>query len=137
MTMECDFCDIDSDGMKKRIFYRDKNWFVILAAPFHNTGHTILAAVCTSYDCPTKPSLQVLNGLSTALSNTIEALKNVYLPKDILLASLRGSAGHFHFHLVPLYENDEEGVEKLPKGQGTIQKGAPNGILGSCGKARG
>jgi hypothetical protein len=37
VTMECDFCDIDSDGMKKRIFYRDKNWFAILAAPFHNT----------------------------------------------------------------------------------------------------
>lgn len=107
MTTACPFCDIDSDSMRRRIFYRDSNWFAILAAPAHNKGHTILAAVPISSDCPKKASIQVLNGLSTALSRTIEVLNKVYQPKDILLASLRGSEGHFHFHLVPLWQDDE------------------------------
>jgi len=103
----CPFCNIDTDGMKKSIFYRDKFWFAILAAPPHNKGHAILAAVRRSDDCPTEPSLDVLNGLPLALSKAIEALKNIYQPKDILLASLRGSERHYHFHLVPLYKDDE------------------------------
>jgi len=106
--MACPFCDIDSNGMKERIFYQDKNWFSVLAAPFHTKGHAILAAVPTAANCPQEPSLQVLNGLSTALAKTIEVLKKVYQPKDVLLASLRGSEKHFHFHLIPLYQDDEK-----------------------------
>ena len=106
--MGCPFCDLQSEAMKKRVFYRDKNWFAILAAPFHTQGHTILAAVPTGTGCPQEPSLQVLEGLSAALVKTIEALKTVYHPKDVLLTSLRGSEGHFHFHLMPLRKDEEE-----------------------------
>jgi diadenosine tetraphosphate (Ap4A) HIT family hydrolase len=105
--MTCPFCDFRSEEMKKRIFYRDENWFAILAAPCHNKGHAILAAVRKNYDCPTQPSSQVLQGLSRALSKAIEALKTVYQSKDVLLASLRGAESHFHFHLVPLHVDEE------------------------------
>jgi diadenosine tetraphosphate (Ap4A) HIT family hydrolase len=134
VTMACPFCDIDNDGMKKRIFYRDKNWFAILAAPSHNKGHAILAAVRRTCDCPTKPSLHVLNGLSTALSKTIAALKNVYQPKDILLASLRGSEGHFHFHLVPLYEDDERAWRNSKKDKERYKNGHLMEFLGHVEK---
>jgi diadenosine tetraphosphate (Ap4A) HIT family hydrolase len=106
--MGCPFCDWQSEEMKKRAFYRDKNWFAILAAPFHTRGHTILAAIPIGTGCPQEPSLPVLEGLSLALVKTIEALKTVYQPKDVLLTSLRGSEDRFHFHLMPLQKDEEE-----------------------------
>ena len=105
--MKCPFCDSSSDEMKKRIFYRDEDWFAILAAPGHNKGHVLLSAVCKTSDCPTEPSLEVFRGLPKALSKAIQAVKTVYQPKNVLLSSLRGSESHFHFHLVPLYEDEE------------------------------
>lgn len=128
--MACPFCYVDSDSMKKRIFYRDKNWFAILAAPSHTKGHTILAAVRRNHDCPREPSLQVLNGLSTALAKTVEALKKVYQPKDILLASLRGSEGHFHFHLVPLWQDEERTWRESHTDRDRYQKGHLMEFLG-------
>lgn len=106
--MGCPFCDCQSEEMKRRIFYLDTNWFAILAAPYHTRGHTILAAVRGGTGCPREPSLQLLKGLSTALAKTIEALKIIYNPRDVLLASLRGSESHFHFHLIPLWKHEEE-----------------------------
>jgi len=52
----------------------------------------------------------VLKGLESALFEVTQAIKQCYdpQPKDILLASLRGDAGHFHFHLVPLWPEDEQ-----------------------------
>ena len=128
--MACPFCDIDSDGMKKRIFYRDKNWFAILAAPSHTKGHAILAALRRSHDCPTEPSLQVLNGLSMALSKTLEALNNVYRSKDILLSSLRGSEGHLHFHMVPLWQDEERTWRDSHADRERYQKGHLMEFLG-------
>ena len=129
-TMTCPFCDFRSEEMKKRIFYRDENWFAILAAPCHNKGHAILAAVRKTYKCPTQPSSQVLSGLSRALSKAIEALKTVYQPKDVLLASLRGSEAHFHFHLVPLYEYGERTWRNSQKNKEQYKNGHLMEFLG-------
>ena len=128
--MTCPFCDFRSEEMTKRIFYRDENWFAILAAPYHNRGHAILAAVRKTYGCPTQPSSEVLNGLSKALWKAIEALKTVYQPKDVLLASLRGSEGHFHFHLVPLYEDAESAWRNSQKDRDRYKKGHLMEFLG-------
>lgn len=106
--MACPFCLIDNVWIRRRMFYRGVNWYAILAAPFHTKGHSILAALPPkSRKCPTEPSAEVLNGLSTALVNTIRIINSYYKPKDVLLSSLRGSEGHFHIHLIPLWENEE------------------------------
>jgi diadenosine tetraphosphate (Ap4A) HIT family hydrolase len=93
--------------MGRRIFYRDKNWFAVLAAPFHTKGHSILAALSKDYQCPKEFSEEVLVGLTTAIVKTIKIIKKCYTSKDVLLSSLRGSESHFHFHLVPLWEHEE------------------------------
>ncbi len=131
----CPFCD--TEKMEKRIFYKDKgkNWFAILAAPPHNKGHTILAAIPRNNVCPTEPCSQVFRGLSTALSEVIGVLKKFYKPKDILLASLRGSEPHFHFHLVPL-RKDEEKTWRINEGYETGQLMQFLGYLEKLGDKR-
>jgi len=104
----CPFCNMNETWIERRIFYRDKNWYAILAAPFHTKGHTILAAIPNGSKCPKEPSQEVLCGLSTALANTIEIVKKCYQPKDVLLSSVRGDISHYHFHLIPLYEGQEK-----------------------------
>ena len=106
--------------MDRRIFYRDKNWYAILAAPFHTKGHSILVAIRKGSQCPKEPSQEVLGGLSSAMATTIKIIKKCYQPKDVLLSSLRGDISHYHFHLIPLYENQEkkwrEEREQLERG---------------------
>ena len=106
--MVCPFCNVNDVWMEKRIFYRDKNWYAFLAAPFHTRGHTILAALSKNYKCPKEFSEEVFGGLSTAILKTIKIMKKCYSARDILLSSLRGSEPHFHFHLVPLWEHEEK-----------------------------
>lgn len=36
----------------------------------------------------------------------------MYKPRDVLFASVRGDIEHFHFHLIPLYEEDEKKWKK-------------------------
>src|SRR4030042_7020390 len=126
----CDFCDINDIWMERRIFYRDKNGYAILAAPFHTKGHTILAAIRKGSKCPKEPSEEVLGGLSTALVNTIKIIKKRYAPKDILLSSLRGSESHFHFHLVPLWESEEKDWRNKQKNREQYKDGHLMEFLG-------
>ena len=128
--MVCDFCNINDIWMERRIFYRDKNWYAFLAAPFHTKGHTILAAIRKDSKCPKEPSKEVLGGLSTALVNTIRIIKKCYNPKDILLSSLRGSESHFHFHLVPLWEHEEKDWRNKQKNRGKYKNGHLMEFLG-------
>jgi diadenosine tetraphosphate (Ap4A) HIT family hydrolase len=116
--------------MERRIFYRDKNWYAFLAAPFHTKGHTILAAIRKGSKCPKEPSEEVLGGLSIALVKTINLIKKCYQPKDVLLSSLRGSESHFHFHLVPLWEHEEKDWRDKQKCQEQYKKGHLMEFLG-------
>lgn len=50
----------------------------------------------------------MLGGLSIALVRTINLVKKCYQPKDVLLSSVRGDISHYHFHLIPLYEDQEK-----------------------------
>jgi diadenosine tetraphosphate (Ap4A) HIT family hydrolase len=128
--MKCPFCDFRGDEMKKRIFYRDEDWFAILAAPGHNRGHVLLTAVRKTSDCPTEPSLEVFSGLPKALWKAIQAVKTVYQPKNVLLSSLRGSENHFHFHLVPLYEGEEKAWRNSQKDKEGYRNGHLMEFLG-------
>lgn len=132
--MSCPFCDVNTQEMRKRIFYRDENWYAILAAPYHNKGHVLLLALHKTAGCPTQPSLEVLSGLPKALCKTIEAIKAVYQSKDVLLTSLRGSEGHFHFHLVPLYEDEEREWRSSQKDTERYRKGHLMEFLGQLEK---
>jgi len=68
-TMTCPFCDFRNEEMKKRIFYRDEDWFAILAAPYHNKGHAILAAVQDLR----LPYATLITGPQRAIKGTIES----------------------------------------------------------------
>ena len=127
----CDFCDINDIWIERRIFYRDKNWYAILAAPFHTEGHTILATIRKGSKCPKEPSEEVLGGLSTAVVKTINLINKCYQPKDILLSSVRGDISHYHFHLIPLWEDQEK---KWRKYREQHEKGHLMQYLGDLGK---
>jgi len=108
--MTCSFCKRDED-LCRRIFYEEKGWFAFLSSPPHTKGHTILAVSKRPQDsmCPQQMTKEVLCGLEVALFNVTRAIEQCYdpKPKNILLASLRGDEGHFHFHLVPLWPEEE------------------------------
>jgi hypothetical protein len=107
----------------------------MLAAPYHVKGHTVLAAIQKGYKCPQEPSKEVLGGLSTALVNTITILNEHYRPKpqNILLSSVRGDQPHYHFHLIPLYEDAEK---KWREDRGLCDKGHLMQFLGDLEKDR-
>jgi len=108
--------------LSKRIFYCQKNdddnkkhynYFAFLDSLPHTRGHTILAVLSSSKRCPRQLNIITLSRLGNALSDVIKALKLHYVPKDILLASLRGDVKHFHIHLIPLYKNEENEWRKV------------------------
>ena len=101
----CPFCHFEAFG--DRVFYDDQRWFAILAAPQHTQGHTILLAKKLEVQCPTGLDIAVINGLDEALAKVAKALLQYYRPKDILVASVRGDLSHAHFHLIPLWVNEE------------------------------
>jgi diadenosine tetraphosphate (Ap4A) HIT family hydrolase len=113
--MACSFCDRD-ENLCSRIFYENKGWFAFLSSPPHTKGHTILAVQSLKSKhfqdskCPQQMTKQVLRGLEVALLNVTNAIEQCYdpKPKNILLASFRGDEGHFHFHLVPLWPEEEQ-----------------------------
>jgi len=119
--MGCPFCNLTK--LQPRTFYRDSNWVAFLAAPPHTRGHTILAAVAGNNFCPQNPNKEVLAGISSSLPNIITALKVHYKPKDVLFASLRGSEGHFHIHLFPLWEQEESAWRRSKPDQDFYKKG--------------
>jgi len=89
-----------------------------------------LNAVRKTSNCPTEPSLEVFSGLPKALWNAIQAVKTVYQPKNVLLSSLRGSESHFHFHLVPLYEDEEKAWRNSQKNKEGYENGHLMEFLG-------
>ena len=50
--------------------------------------------------------------MGAVLYSVSKAIKIMYKPKDVLFASVRGEIKHFHFHLIPLYEEDEKKWKK-------------------------
>jgi hypothetical protein len=98
------------------------DWIAFLAAPYNTCGHTILAARKKGKDCPTFEVLhwRVPPHFDSVLSKVAHSLMKLPLakchtpnmnhatPKDILLVSVRGDIHHFHFHLIPLWEEEEK-----------------------------
>lgn len=106
--MSCPFCNMDS--LRDRIFYENDSWFAFLAAPFHTKGHTILAIRPTRSICP-RVDRQGWGGLhcfDVSLGIVATSLIKHYNPKDILFSSVRGDIAHFHCHLIPLWQLEEE-----------------------------
>ena len=118
--MECPFCDITK--VEKRVFFIGKEWYAFLAAPFHAPGHTILAArinICptrTDY-CPRSFHEVPWQSLGEQLKRVSECLTSYYKSDDILYSSVRGDIKHFHFHLIPFW-NDDANEWRLKMGYG-------------------
>ena len=101
----CVFCD--RTPLKSRIFYDQFNWYAFLTAPPYTKGQTILTLKKINLECPTGLTAENLKGLDIAISSVSQILLSHYHPKDILVASLRGRDPHIHFHLIPLWEEEE------------------------------
>jgi diadenosine tetraphosphate (Ap4A) HIT family hydrolase len=108
MTCACSFCEPGPD-IRKRVFYERPDWYAFLAAPPYAKGHTILARQKAGAECPTALLREHLRGTDQALPDVVEAIRSHYSPKpkDVLVASLRGKEPHVHWHLIPLWEEQE------------------------------
>ena len=101
----CVFCD--RTPLETRVFYDQQNWYAFLTAPPYTKGQTILALKRIDTQCPTGLTEENLKGLDVAIATVSQMLLSHFRPKDILVASLRGRDPHLHFHLVPLWEEEE------------------------------
>lgn len=106
MKNSCGFCE-RGDELEKRVIYDQDAWYAFLAAPPYAMGHTILARKGSDAGCPTMLSREHLRGFDAAMADVVELLQSHYAPKDILVASLRGKEPHVHWHLVPLWQEQE------------------------------
>jgi len=104
--MGCPFCN--SQCLSQRIFFQNDKWLAFLSAPRHTRGHTILARLSSTQECPTQLDANNLSGLGDALSEVTKVIRQQYEPKDVLIASVRGDVKHFHIHLIPLNKEEED-----------------------------
>lgn len=102
---DCVFCD--RTPLESRVFYDKDGWYAFLTAPPYTKGQTILAREKSMAHCPTTLTVENLKGVDIAIAAVTEILLAHFCPKDILVASLRGRYPHVHFHLVPLWEEEE------------------------------
>lgn len=109
--MGCPFCDKPKD-VRDCIFYekQKRGWFAFLSAPPHIKGHAIIAAKERNGKCPQGFDKKVLEDLGIALFEVVEAMSEFYNfhINDIIVASLRGNIRHFHFHLLPIWPEEEQ-----------------------------
>ena len=106
MKNSCKFCDPEP-AILKRVFYNRHDWYAFLAAPPYAKGHTIVARQKANAQCPSELLREHLQGIDRALSDVVEAIRWHYQPKDVLVASLRGKERHVHWHLIPLWDQQE------------------------------
>ncbi len=104
MLMTCPFCN--TNEIEKRTFYETPDWRVLLAAPFHVPGHTILAAKPKN-GCPKNFTKDCLAGFDEVLPKVADALKSKYKYTRLAVCSARAAESHIHFHLIPVYEKSE------------------------------
>ncbi len=106
--MNCPFCT--PCKFASRVFWQNDRWIAFLAAPYHTRGHTILALKSVCSVCPRVDVIgwDIIECLGTSLAAVASYLTKYYKPKDVLLASVRGDVAHFHCHLLPLWEAEEE-----------------------------
>jgi diadenosine tetraphosphate (Ap4A) HIT family hydrolase len=121
----CPFCDYET--LKRRTFYVDKDniWIGFLAAPYHTEGHSIIAPIdkkATKYNIGSckfkneKFKYDDLKGMEKAFyvvsRSLMEYHKNRNSEKgqiiNILCVLCCGDEGHFHFHIIPRWSNDEK-----------------------------
>jgi diadenosine tetraphosphate (Ap4A) HIT family hydrolase len=102
---ECVFCS--RTALESRVFYDQGAWYAFLTAPPYVRGQTILALKNSTTECPTALTPNHLRGLDSAIPAVAGILSTHFRPKDILVASLRGRDPHVHFHLIPLWPNEE------------------------------
>ncbi len=106
----CVFCE--RTPLESRVFYDQEGWYAFLTAPPYTKGQTILALKKSTLQCPTALSAENLKGIDVAIAAVTQLLLTHYCPKDILVASLRSRDPHVHFHLVPLWEQEEHAWRK-------------------------
>ena len=129
----CSLCDYKT--LKKRTFYEDNedtknSWICFLAAPYHTEGHSILVPIdkkakeYTIDSCKFKNrKYKTFKGIDDAFSVVSQSLMEYYKNRNpqkgkfvnLLYALVCGDEGHFHFHIIPRWSNDEKKWRKSEK----------------------
>ena len=120
----CSLCDYET--LRRSMFYEDENnnnWICFLAAPYHTEGHSIIVPIdkkATRYSigsCKFKNmEFKEFKGMEKVFSVVSQSLREYYKDKNpekgkiinLLYALCCGDEGHFHFHIIPHWSNDEK-----------------------------
>jgi len=141
INTECEYCKIvlndycslcDYKTLRRRIFYEDKSniWICFLAAPYHTEGHCIIVPVdkkATKYSitsCKFKnEGFKKFKDTDKAFLVVSQLLMDYYKNRNpekgeiinLLYALCCGDEGHFHFHIIPHWSNDEKSWRESKK----------------------
>jgi len=119
----CSLCDYKT--LRRRSFYEDKSniWICFLAAPYHTEGHSIIVPIdkkASKYNIGSckfnNRRFNKFEGMEKVFFVVSQSLMDYYKNKNpekgkiinLLYALCCGDEGHFHFHIIPRWSNDEK-----------------------------
>lgn len=109
MNYNCLFCDFIKDkSREKQFLYEDEKSYVMLDDFPISKGHSLVILKNHVADISSVKSEDAEElGRITAL--IAGALQDAFTPKKIYVVSLCEEVKHFHYHLIPRYEEDKKG----------------------------
>lgn len=109
--MNCIFCEIAAGKAKAEILYEDENVISFLDIRPLNIGHTLVIPK-THYDNFLELPEDEIKKVSLVSQIVSQKIMKVFKPDGLNLIVNTGAAAgqsvfHFHYHIIPRYENDK------------------------------
>ena len=109
--MDCIFCKIAENEAEAEILYENENVVSFLDINPMNYGHALVISR-NHYDNLLDVPVNELGGLMEAVQVVAAAIKNSLNPDGINIVANNGRAAgqsvfHFHFHVIPRFNDDE------------------------------
>ena len=124
--MECIFCNIKDKKAEAEIIFEDENILAFLDIQPVNYGHTLVIPR-KHYDNFLEVPIEEMDNLMRAMQFLASAVKRSVNADGFNLIVNSGKAAgqsvfHFHFHIIPRFQNDFSFKPNFKKYSGSVMK---------------